>query len=58
MDGDFPAAAVVGQVMGKAEGFLAEGGGKFLLFCDLLFIEDVLYCMLSFLRIFYFAIRR
>ena len=39
MDGDFPAAAVVGQVMGKAEGFLAEGG-KFLLFFDLLLIED------------------
>ncbi len=57
MDGDFPAAAVVGQVMGEAEGFFAEGG-KFLLFFDLLFIEDVLYCMLSFLRIFYFAIRR
>ncbi|MEX5285067.1 hypothetical protein QCO44_05350 [Selenomonas sputigena] len=46
MDGDFPAAAVVGEVMGKAEGFFTEGG-KFLLFFDLLFIEDVLYCMLS-----------
>ena len=39
MDGDFPAAAVVGQVMGEAEGFFAEGG-KFLLFFDLLFVKD------------------
>ena len=36
MDGDFSAAAVVGEVVGEAEGFLAEGGGKFLLLFDLL----------------------
>ena len=58
MDGDFSAAAVVGEVMGKAEGFFTEGFGKFLLLLDLLLVKDVSYCMLSFLRIFYFAIRR
>ena len=41
MDGDFSAAAVVGEVVGEAEGFLAEGGGKFLLFFDLLLVKDV-----------------
>ena len=30
MDGDFSAAAVVGEVTGEAEGFFAEGFGKFL----------------------------
>ena len=40
MDGDFPAAAVVGQVMCEAEGFLAEGGSEFLLFFDLLLVKD------------------
>ena len=40
MDGDFSAAAVVGQVMCEAEGFLAEGGGEFLLLFDLLLVKD------------------
>ena len=31
MDGDFSAAAVVGEVMGETEGFFTEGFGKFLL---------------------------
>ncbi len=31
MDGDFSAVAVVGVVMGEAEGFFTEGFGKFLL---------------------------
>ena len=40
MDGDFSAAAVVGEVMGEAEGFFTEGLGKFLLFFDLLLVKD------------------
>ena len=40
MDGDFSAAAVIGEVMGKAEGFFTEGGGKFLLLFDFLLVKD------------------
>ena len=35
VDGDFSAAAVVGEVVGEAEGFFAEGG-EFLLLFDLI----------------------
>ena len=40
MDGDFSAAAVVGEVMGKAEGFFTEGFGKFLLLFNFLLVKD------------------
>ena len=40
VDGDFPAAAVVGEVMGEAEGFFTEYASKFLLFLDFLFVKD------------------
>ena len=40
MDGDFSAAAVVGEVMGEAEGFFTEGLGKLLLFFNLLLVKD------------------
>ncbi len=40
MDGDFSAAAVVGEVMGKAEGFFAEHLGKFLLLFNFLLVKD------------------
>ena len=40
MDGDFPAAAVVGEVMGEAEGFFTEGLGTLLLLFDLLLVKD------------------
>ena len=40
MDGDFSAAAVVGEVMGKTEGFFAEGLGKLLLLFNLLLVKD------------------
>ena len=36
VNGDFSAAAVVGEVMGKAEGFFTEGFGKFLLLFNFL----------------------
>ena len=51
MDGDFPAAAVVGQVMCEAEGFLAEGGSEFLLFFDLLLVKDTSKLIQSIVRI-------
>ena len=40
MDGDFSAAAVIGEVMGEAEDFFAEGLGKLLLFFNLLLVKD------------------
>jgi len=40
VDGDFSAAAVVGDVMGEAEGFFAEGFGKFLLLFNFLLVKD------------------
>ena len=40
MDGDFSAAAVVGEIMGEAEGFFAEGLGKFLLLFNFLLVKD------------------
>ena len=40
MDGDFSAAAVVGEVMGETEGFFAEDLGKFLLLFDFLLVKD------------------
>ena len=40
MDGDFSAAAVVGEVMGKAEGFFAKDFGKFLLLFNFLLVKD------------------
>ncbi|MEX5285062.1 hypothetical protein QCO44_05325 [Selenomonas sputigena] len=36
VDGDFSAAAVIGQVMCEAEGFFTEDGGEFLLFFNLI----------------------
>ena len=40
MDGDFSAAAVVGQVMRETEGFFAESLGKFLLLFNCLLVKD------------------
>ena len=40
MDGDFSAAAVIGDVMGEAEGFFAESFGKFLLLFNFLLVKD------------------
>ena len=40
VDGDFSAAAVVGEVVGEAEGFFAEGFGKFLLLFNFLLVKD------------------
>ena len=40
MDGDFSAAAVVGEVMSEAEGFFTEGLGKFLLLFNFLLVKD------------------
>ena len=51
MDGDFSAAAVVGEVMGEAEGFFAEDLGKFLLLFDLLLVKDALKFVQSVVRI-------
>jgi len=38
--GDCSAAAVIGEVMGEAEGFFTEGFGKFLLLFDFLLVKD------------------
>ena len=40
MDGNFSAAAVVGEVMSEAEGFFTEGLGKFLLLFNFLLVKD------------------
>ncbi|WP_314595165.1 hypothetical protein [uncultured Selenomonas sp.] len=40
MDGDFSAAAVIGEVVGKTEGLFAEGFGKFLLLFNFLLVKD------------------
>ena len=42
MDGDFSAAAVIGEVMSEAEGFFAESLGKFLLLFNFLLVKDAL----------------
>ena len=42
MDGDFSAAAVVGEVMGKAKGFFAEDGSQLLPLFYFLLVEDFL----------------
>ena len=51
MDGDFSAAAVVGEVMGEAEGFFAEGLGKFLLLFNFLLVKDAPKLVQSVVRI-------
>ena len=51
MNGDFSAAAVVGEVMGEAEGFFAKDFGKFLLLFDLLLVKDALKLVQSVVRI-------
>ena len=51
MDGDFSAAAVVGEVMREAEGFFAKDFGKFLLLFDLLLVKDALKLVQSVVRI-------
>ena len=51
MDGDFSAAAVVGEVMGEAEGFFAEGLGKLLLLFNLLLVKDAPKFVQSVVRI-------
>ena len=51
MDGDFSAAAVVGEVMGKAEGFFTEGFGKFLLLFNFLLVKDASKLVQSVVRI-------
>ena len=51
MDGDFSAAAVIGEVMGEAEGFFAEGLGKLLLFFDFLLVKDAPEFVQSVVRI-------
>ena len=40
MDGDFSAAAVVGEVVRETEGFFAEGFGKFLVLFNFLLVKD------------------
>ena len=51
MDGDFSAAAVIGEVMGKAESFFAEGFGKFLLLFNFLLVKDAPKLIQSVVRI-------
>ena len=51
MDGDFSAAAVVGEVMGEAEGFFTEGLGKFLLLFNFLLVKDAPKLVQSVVRI-------
>ena len=51
MDGDFSAAAVIGEVMSKAEGFFTEGFGQFLLLFDLLLVKDASKLVQSVVRI-------
>ena len=51
MDGNLPAAAVVGEVMGEAEGFFAEGLGKLLLLFNLLLVKDAPKFVQSVVRI-------
>ena len=51
MDGDFSAAAVVGEVMGEAEGFFTEGLGKFLLLFNFLLVKDAPEFVQSVVRI-------
>ena len=51
VDGDLSAAAVVGEVVREAEGFLAEGGGKLLLLFDLLLVKDTSQFIQGVLRI-------
>ena len=40
MNGDFSAAAVVGEVMRETEGFFAKDFGKFLLLFNFLLVKD------------------
>ena len=47
----FSAAAVVGEVMGEAEGFFTEGFGKFLLLFDFLLVKDAPKLVQSVVRI-------
>ena len=51
MDGDFSAVAVVGEVMGEAEGFFTEGFGQFLLLFNLLLVKDTPKLVQSVVRI-------
>ena len=51
VDGNLPAAAVVGEVMGEAEGFFAEGLGKLLLLFNLLLVKDASKLVQSVVRI-------
>ena len=51
MDGDFSAAAVVGEVMGEAEGFFTEGFGQFLLLFNFLLVKDASKLVQSVVRI-------
>ena len=51
MDGDFSAAAVVGEVMGEAEGFFTEGFGQFLLLFNFLLVKDAPKLVQSVVRI-------
>ena len=51
MDGDFSAAAVIGEVVGKTEGLFTEGFGKFLLLFNLLLVKDASKLIQSVARI-------
>ena len=51
VDGDFSAAAVVGEVVGEAEGFFTEGLGKFLLLFNFLLVKDTPKLVQSVVRI-------